>query len=164
MTHNRRKPFKDYISEVYPGRELTPQQMAAVGRWLRKKGFTLGMEYLPSEQKQIKVIMYDSRQVLPTSCSIKINDVKPPRMFHRFRSKSPQNNIRLIKKEPNTFEEAVDYINELFTVLELQEDELNRIKEELAQERAAKTLKVPEPPEKVKSILQRYAIKLPREE
>jgi len=157
-----KKAFQEYIKDVFPGRSLSIQQMAAVGRWLRKQGFDMKKEYDVTARREIKYIVYDSRKILPNSCPVKIGGAAriialptSSKVAETVRLEEPKEDIKApAAGPPRNFQEAIAYINELHTVIEL-------LVGDLEEERAKNKVEVPRPSEKVAAVLQSMDITHP---
>ena len=151
--------FKDYVKQLYPDEELAPQQMSAIGRWLRKKGFNVIKDYSAEYGKIVTVITFDNRKQLPTHCTVRI--------AHRSVLKPAGHRNKVLplpvkeKKISVNFQEAINYIHELHSVIEILMDELERQK--LINEEA-QTAQVPSPTLKVKKALEMLSAKFPGED
>lgn len=148
----KRKLFREYVGELFPERDLTVQQMATIGRWLRKLGFNVTKEYSSLYGKTVTMIVFDSRKQLPNHCTVKITHravlrpVKPLRIISSALVPVPE------KKVPVTFQEAINYINELHAVIEILVDELDR-------QKIIHETQIPEPTPKVKRALEMLNVK-----
>lgn len=153
-----RKPFQDYLQEVFPDRQLSVQQSAAVGRWLRKQGFNIAKEFDNKFQKTISMIVYDSHKKLPTHCDVRISDhvvMKPlrPPQAKASTNPEPERPAVILRKAapPENLREAIKLIGELYSIIEL-------LAEELEVERATNRAPLPEPSEKVKQVMAKFNV------